>query len=211
MSPASNSRAHSTAASDSTVLPLRLGHQVTNQEVETVHMNPMRVLPCLAAIFAASILVADVPPAAASLPPVVTIPNEQAAKGLDAATQEISENGDYVQLWQFNGGFNQEWYPEKTGPYGSYRIVNRADGKCLDGALQNIGLNGDFVQLWSCNGRSNQDWFIKQHTTGWDTIVNRADGKCLDAEEQDIANNGDPVQLWACNGGENQGWQVPLF
>jgi len=118
---------------------------------------------------------------------------------LDAALQSIGGNGTKIQLWDCNGGNQQQWTATFTG-VGT--IKNARSGRCLDAALQSIDRNGTKVQLWDCNGGDQQLWRFNSNVT----IQNVYSGRCLDVQLQSIANNGTVVQLWDCNGGDQQLW-----
>jgi hypothetical protein len=103
-------------------------------------------------------------------------------------------NGTQVELWDCNGGSNQQWTKtaaDELRVYGS---------SCLDASGQ--GTNpGTKVDIWACDGGANQKWTI--HDNG--TITGVQSGLCLDATGGGTA-NGDLLQLWTCNGGSNQKW-----
>jgi hypothetical protein len=106
-----------------------------------------------------------------------------------------SADGTKIQLWDCNGGANQQWTVE---PDGTLRVY----GKCMDITGANYS-NGTNIELWTCNGGANQQW---QATNG--TLVNPASGKCLDDPNFNTA-NGTQLDLWSCNGGSNQQWHLP--
>jgi len=123
--------------------------------------------------------------------------NGYSARCLDAATQNIGQNGTTMQLWDCLPGTNQNWWYYTDGT-----IRNAESGRCLDAALQNIASNGTTVQLWQCNGGLNQKWTF----TSSGQIRNQDSGRCLDGDLGGIATNGTRVQLWDCNGSRNQSW-----
>jgi hypothetical protein len=104
-------------------------------------------------------------------------------------------NGSKIQMWDCNGGTNQQWTVASNGTLQVY-------GKCMDitGANYNNGTN---IELWDCNGGGNQQW---QASNG--ELVNPASGKCLDDPNFNTA-NGTQLDLWTCNGGSNQHWNIP--
>ena len=61
-------------------------------------------------------------------------------------------NGTAVQIWDCNGGTNQQWSVNADGT-----IVGAGSGKCLDAYAQGTG-NGTKLELWDCNGGANQKW-----------------------------------------------------
>ncbi|MDW6063892.1 RICIN domain-containing protein [Streptomyces sp. FXJ1.4098] len=103
-------------------------------------------------------------------------------------------NGTQVELWDCNGGSNQQWTKtaaDELRVYGS---------SCLDASGQGTS-PGTKVDIWSCNGGANQKWTI--HDNG--TITGVQSGLCLDATGGGTA-NGTLLQLWTCNGGSSQKW-----
>ncbi len=104
-------------------------------------------------------------------------------------------DGTKIQMWDCNGGANQQWTVEPNGTLQVY-------GKCMDITGANYS-NGTLIELWTCNGGANQQW---QATNG--TLVNPASGKCLDDPNFNTA-NGTQLDLWTCNGGSNQHWTIP--
>jgi len=106
-----------------------------------------------------------------------------------------SADGTKIQMWDCNGGANQQWTVESNGTLQVY-------GKCMDITGANYG-NGTNIELWTCNGGANQQW---QASNG--ELVNPASGKCLDDPNFNTA-NGTQLDLWTCNGGSNQQWHLP--
>ena len=102
--------------------------------------------------------------------------------------------GTQVQLWDCNGGGNQQWTSTAAGELRVY------GGDCLDASNGGTS-SGTKVDIWTCNGGSNQQW--KLNADG--TITGVQSGLCLDATGNATA-NGTPIELWTCNGGSNQEW-----
>ena len=60
--------------------------------------------------------------------------------------------GVQLQIWDCNGGANQQWNLNGDGT-----ITGVQSGLCLD--VSGAGTaNGTLVQLWSCTGGGNQQW-----------------------------------------------------
>ena len=60
--------------------------------------------------------------------------------------------GTRVDIWDCNGGANQQWTLSSNGT-----VVGRESGLCLD--VTGAGTaNGTAVELWGCTGGSNQQW-----------------------------------------------------
>ncbi|HEY0807926.1 MAG TPA: RICIN domain-containing protein, partial [Pseudonocardiaceae bacterium] len=102
--------------------------------------------------------------------------------------------GTQVELWDCNGGSNQQW----TATSASELRVYGSD--CLDAGNQGTSA-GTKVDIWSCTGQANQKWNVNADGT----ITNAQSGLCLDATGQGTG-NGTPIELWTCNGGSNQRW-----
>jgi len=103
-------------------------------------------------------------------------------------------NGVQTELWDCNGGSNQQWTLTSAGQLQVY------GGKCLDASGQGT-TNGTAVAIWDCNGQTNQQWTV--NTDG--TITGAQSHLCLDATGNATA-NGTLIDLWTCNGGNNQKW-----
>jgi hypothetical protein len=103
-------------------------------------------------------------------------------------------NGTLLQIWDCNGGANQQWTALSNGELQVY------GNKCLD-VPNHATAAGTRVEIWDCNGGANQQWTL--HTNG--TVVGRESGLCLDVTGAGTA-NGTAVELWTCNGGSNQQW-----
>jgi hypothetical protein len=108
---------------------------------------------------------------------------------------QSSANGTKIQIWDCNGGANQQWTVASDGTLQVY-------GKCMDITGANYN-NGTLIELWSCNGGANQQWRASNGA-----LVNPASGKCLDDPGSNTA-NGTQLDLWTCNGGTNQQWSIP--
>ena len=68
-------------------------------------------------------------------------------------TGASTANGTLIELWQCNGGGNQQWQATNG------QLVNPASGKCLDDPGSNTA-NGTQLDLWTCNGGANQQWHL---------------------------------------------------
>jgi hypothetical protein len=103
-------------------------------------------------------------------------------------------SGTQVELWDCNGGANQQWTATAAGELRVY------GNDCLDASGQGTS-PGTKVDISTCTGGSNQKW-----TVGADgTITGAQSGLCLDATGAGTA-NGTLIELWTCNGGGNQRW-----
>jgi O-glycosyl hydrolase len=103
-------------------------------------------------------------------------------------------DGTFVQIWDCNGGANQQWTLTSSNElivYGS---------KCLD-VPGHATAAGTRVQIWTCNGGANQQWRVNADGM----VVGVESGQCLDVTGAATA-NGSTVEIWTCNGGANQRW-----
>ncbi|TWV32140.1 alpha-L-arabinofuranosidase [Streptomyces misionensis] len=103
-------------------------------------------------------------------------------------------NGTGTELWDCNGGANQQWTP--TGA----KELRVYGDKCLDDEANGTA-NGTRAIIWDCNGGSNQQWNLDSDGS----VTNARSGLCLDADGNGTA-NGTVVQLWQCTGAANQRW-----
>jgi hypothetical protein len=109
-------------------------------------------------------------------------------------TSQATTNGTPVEIWDCNGGTNQQWTSLTNGALQVY------GNKCLD-VPGHATAQGTKVEIWDCNGGTNQQWTL--NTDG--TIVGRESGLCLDVSGAATA-NGTAVDLWSCTGAGNQKW-----
>ena len=103
-------------------------------------------------------------------------------------------NGTQAELWDCNGGANQQWTPTSSKQLQVY------GGKCLDASGAGAS-PGTKVIIWDCNGQSNQQWNVNSDGT----VVGTQSGLCLDATGSGTA-NGTLTVLSTCNGGSSQKW-----
>jgi hypothetical protein len=104
------------------------------------------------------------------------------------------QQGTQVELWDCNGGANQQW----TATAANELRVYGSD--CLDAANQGTTA-GTKVDIWPCTGGTNQKWTLNPDGT----ITGTQSGLCLDATGA-ATGNGTLLELWTCNGGSNQKW-----
>ena len=112
---------------------------------------------------------------------------------LDVPGQSTT-NGTLLQIWDCNGGANQQWTALSNGELQVY------GNKCLD-VPNHATAAGTRVEIWDCNGGANQQWTLNSNGT----VVGRESGLCLDVTGAGTA-NGTAVEIWTCNGGSNQQW-----
>jgi len=102
--------------------------------------------------------------------------------------------GTQVELWDCNGGANQQWTSTSAGELRVY------GGDCLDASGSGTS-PGTKVDIFSCSGQANQKWTLNADGT----ITGAQSGLCLDATGAGTG-NGTLLELWTCNGGGNQKW-----
>ncbi|GGP75421.1 beta-xylanase [Streptomyces melanogenes] len=112
-------------------------------------------------------------------------------------------NGTPVQVWDANGGANQQWRADQNGD-GSYTLTNIGSGRVLDEPGDQTG-NGTRMQIWDGHSGANQHWRASQNGDGSYTLTNVASGRALDVPAGQSA-NGTPVQVWDSSGAANQHW-----
>jgi glycosyl hydrolase family 59/ricin-type beta-trefoil lectin protein/glycosyl hydrolase family 59 (putative galactocerebrosidase) len=133
--------------------------------------------------------------AVAGPPPPVSGPLVSAQSGRCLDVPNVSMvNGTQLEIWDCNGGFNQQWTQLSTGALRVYT------NKCLD-VIGHATAPGSKVAIWDCNGGSNQQWRVNADGT----IVGAESGLCLDVVGQGTA-NGTLLDIFTCNGGANQRW-----
>jgi hypothetical protein len=105
-------------------------------------------------------------------------------------------NGTQVEIWDCNGGSNQQW------TYTSGKELQVYGDMCLD-AYQKKTAPGTVVDIYTCNGGTNQQWNLNSDGT----VTGVQSGLCLDVTGAATA-NGSLVELYTCNGGSNQKWTL---
>ena len=103
-------------------------------------------------------------------------------------------NGTLLDIWDCNGGANQQWAYLSNGELQVY------GSKCLD-VPNHATAAGTRVEIWDCNGGTNQQWNLNSDGT----VVGRESGLCLDVTGAGTA-NGTAVEIWTGNGAANQKW-----
>jgi Ricin-type beta-trefoil lectin domain/Cellulase (glycosyl hydrolase family 5) len=107
---------------------------------------------------------------------------------------QVTANGTLLDIWDCNGGANQQW---TYLPNGELQVYG---SKCLD-VPGHATAAGTRVEIWDCNGGANQQWNLNSNGT----VTGRESGLCLDVTGARTA-NGTAVEIWTCNGASNQQW-----
>ena len=133
--------------------------------------------------------------AVAGPPPPVSgaLISAQSGRCLDVPNVSTANNTQ-VEIWDCNGGSNQQWTQIDGGGLRVY------GNKCLD-VSNSATAPGSPVAIFDCNGGANQQWRVNADGT----IVGVQSGLCLDVTGQNTA-NGTLIEIWTCNGGANQRW-----
>lgn len=101
-------------------------------------------------------------------------------------------NGTLLNIWDCNGGSNQQWTQLSNGAMRVY------GNKCLD-VPNHATAPGTAVQIWDCNSGANQQWIFAADGT----VIGRESGLCLSVAG---TANGVRAALGTCGGGNNQRW-----
>ncbi|MFE0460506.1 ricin-type beta-trefoil lectin domain protein [Kitasatospora sp. NPDC058965] len=104
-------------------------------------------------------------------------------------------NGATPDIWDCNGGGNQQWTVTGNGTVTVY-----GGAKCLD-AYNNQTAPGTKIDIFDCTGGSNQQWRLNADGT----LTGLQSGLCLDVTGA-ATGNGSALELWTCGGGGNQKW-----
>jgi hypothetical protein len=132
--------------------------------------------------------------AGSATPAGAIVAGDNTAKCVDDNAQS-SADGTKIQMWDCNGGTNQQWTMSSDGTV-------RVFGKCLN--ITNGGTaNGALIELRTCSGAASQQWLAVNGM-----LVNPVSGRCLDDPGFNTA-NGTQLDIWDCNAGSNQQWSAP--
>lgn len=114
-------------------------------------------------------------------------------------------SGAHVQIWNCNGGSNQQWAFESDG------TIRTQNNMCLD--VPNWSqAQGTLVQIWPCNGGTNQKWTLGKNGS---LTTQDGSGMCLDVPDPTYNTThltpkpGAFLQIWPCyTGVTNQHWNL---
>jgi hypothetical protein len=104
-------------------------------------------------------------------------------------------NGTAVEVWDCNGGSNQQW---TVGADGTLRSL----GKCME-AAGGATSPGTPIELDDCNGTGSQVWRAQSGAE----LVNPQSGRCLD--DSGAGGAGTQLIIWTCTDAANQQWKLP--
>jgi len=107
-----------------------------------------------------------------------------------------------IQMYDPNGGWNQQFQLCSSDTFPGYIISNPASGKC---ATVSNPSNANFstLALDPCVGSVNQDFQFEDATVAGEEVVSIGSGKCVDIGNFNF-NAGVVLQQFTCNGGLNQ-------
>jgi hypothetical protein len=130
-------------------------------------------------------------------------PHASSAASLDV-TGASTADGVAVELWQANGGANQNW--QVVAVSGGFHLVGQQSGKCLDLDSATPG-NGVHLQQQACSSSPTQTFTFPPIGSGQFTIKNAASGRCIDTGGS-VANGTLPEE-WDCvTAYTNQYWDL---
>ncbi len=107
-------------------------------------------------------------------------------------------NGTNVQIYDCNGGMNQQWEFWYDGTIRPTFNTN----KCLDLPGWETD-NGTPIQIYDCHGGSNQQWTLAYATSSAQGGLRGFGNKCVDVPGYDTT-NGTNLQYYDCNNGGSQ-------
>jgi alpha-galactosidase len=119
----------------------------------------------------------------------------QSGKCLDTQGNNTFVPGTKEEIWDCNGGINQEFSRSSSG-----QLLTMGATECLD-VYNNQTTPGTLVELWPCNGGANQQWTVNSNGT----ITSNESGMCLDVYNNETS-DGTQMDVYTCNGGANQQW-----
>jgi poly(hydroxyalkanoate) depolymerase family esterase len=121
-----------------------------------------------------------------------------AGKCLDVPGQATTL-GARLQIWDCNGGTNQQWTSTAAG---ELTVYSGNSLRCLD--AEGAGTTaGTAAIIWSCHGGTNQKWRLNADGS----VTGTQSGLCLEVADAGTANSS-PARLWTCNGQGNQRWTL---
>jgi len=136
---------------------------------------------------------------------------------LDVAGRKTA-NGTNIDIYQFNGGTNQQFMFTKNAD-GSYKLRTGVTGGRSAVEIADAGVgSGDNVQQWEVNGHSCQDWILekvgavgcKMDTSVVYEFKNKNSGMVMDIEAGKME-EGVNVQQWSTGHFKSQQWTLQDF
>ncbi|XXY48488.1 RICIN domain-containing protein [Sorangium sp. So ce269] len=144
-------------------------------------------------------------PANVSTDTPYTLVGVQSGLCVDVDASVSTADDVVLQLWNCNGGANQQFRFEAVDG-GYYRIRNVSSDKCLDARGASTA-DGAVIVQYTCHGEPNQQWSVTEVGGGAVRITSRLSGKVIDAYGSPPA-NGTALFQRAPNGGTSQQFRL---
>ena len=132
--------------------------------------------------------------------PSTELVSTSSGRCLDAYDNQTSP-GTKIEIWDCNGGYNQEWSATSAGDLRAYQ-----GSECLGTQGGSLAW-GTPVQIQPCDGSGSQQWTLNT-SSGFITNPTQS-GLCLDVTGGNLPSgnvDGVQVEVYGCNGGANQQW-----
>ncbi|MDH6128078.1 alpha-galactosidase [Kitasatospora sp. GP82] len=131
--------------------------------------------------------------------PAKPLVSASSGRCLDAWNNQTAA-GTKIEIWDCNGGANQQWSATSNGDlraYGGSRCLGTANGSLAWGTP---------VVIQPCDGSAGQKWHLNSDGT---VTTPSQYGLCLDVTGGNVPAgnvNGTAVEVYGCDGGANQRW-----
>ncbi|XXX78317.1 RICIN domain-containing protein [Sorangium sp. So ce134] len=133
-----------------------------------------------------------------------TLVGVQSGRCVDVDAAVSTADDIVLQLWDCNGGTNQQFRFEAVDGY--YRIRNVRSDKCLD-VRGGSTADGAVIVQYTCHGNPNQQWSVTDLGGGAVRFTSRFSGKVIDAYGSPPG-NGTALFQRASNGGTSQQFRL---
>ncbi|MEU1629475.1 alpha-galactosidase [Streptomyces sp. NPDC020096] len=140
-----------------------------------------------------------VAPRPLTMTPPKPLVSASSGRCLDAWNNQTSP-GTKIEIWDCNGGTNQEWSFTSNGDLRAYNGT-----ECLGAANGSLAW-GTPVVIQPCDGSAGQKWQLNSDGT---ITTPTQYGVCLDVTGGNVPTgnvNGTTAEVYGCNGGANQRW-----
>ncbi|WP_437737199.1 RICIN domain-containing protein [Sorangium sp. So ce1335] len=134
-----------------------------------------------------------------------TLVGVQSGRCVDVDAAVSTADDVVLQLWDCNGGTNQQFRFEAVDG-GYYRIRSVRSDKCLD-VRSGSTADGAAIVQFTCHGNRNQQWYVTALGGGAVRITSRLSGKVIDAYGSPPA-NGTALLQRASNGSTSQQFRL---
>ncbi|MGW7002751.1 glycoside hydrolase family 27 protein [Streptomyces sp. NPDC054933] len=140
-----------------------------------------------------------VAPRPLAMTPPKPLVSASSGRCLDAWNNQTSP-GTKIEIWDCNGGTNQEWSFTSNGDLRAYNGT-----ECLGAANGSLAW-GTPVVIQPCDGSAGQKWQLNSDGT---ITTPTQYGVCIDVTGGNVPTgnvNGTTAEVYGCNGGANQRW-----